>query len=87
MTWASGGHIPAYLPVVASESYQTLKPNVDYAAAGDQLAFEPNNAAAGAAGTIFTAATNFFNPAIDGRLPVDEAVEMFEQEVQSVLAS
>ncbi len=34
LTWAQGGHIPAYLPVLDSQAYKDLKPQSNYAGAG-----------------------------------------------------
>jgi multiple sugar transport system substrate-binding protein len=34
LTWAQGGHIPAWLPVAESAEYKQLKPQSNYAAAG-----------------------------------------------------
>lgn len=84
--WASGGHIPAYLPVVMSEQYQTMTPNIDYAEARNNLAFEPNNPIAGAASPMFTASSNYLDPVIDGRLTVEQGVDGFERELQQILS-
>ncbi|HEY9292945.1 MAG TPA: extracellular solute-binding protein [Microlunatus sp.] len=35
LTWAKGGHIPAYLPTLESQQYQDLKPQSNYAEAAD----------------------------------------------------
>jgi multiple sugar transport system substrate-binding protein len=85
LVWASGGHIPAYMPVVNDESYQSLEPNVDYAAAAENVVYDPDVVIAGAAGPLQQAVHDFITPAINGQLPVDQALQMFEQEVERLL--
>ena len=40
LTWAEGGHIPAYLPTLQSQEYKDLKPQSDYVAAADTVVFD-----------------------------------------------
>jgi multiple sugar transport system substrate-binding protein len=85
ITWATAGHIPAYLPVVESDDYQAMEPNATYAVLGETAAFDPRSPIAGVASPIYDAVENLLVPAINGMLPVDEALQMFEQEVESQL--
>lgn len=87
LIWASGGHLPAYLPVFNSAEYKAMEPNADYAAAGAQVVFEPDVVIAGAAGPVMEAAENFLTPAIDGQIPVDQALEGFTEQLERDLAS
>jgi multiple sugar transport system substrate-binding protein len=41
MTWAQGGHIPAWLPVAQSEAFKKLTPQSNYAAAADSAVYDP----------------------------------------------
>lgn len=41
MTWAEGGHIPAWLPVARSAEYRNLTPQSNYAAAADAAVYDP----------------------------------------------
>jgi len=41
MTWAQGGHIPAYLPTLNSAEYKALEPQADYASAADAAVYDP----------------------------------------------
>jgi len=84
-TWASGGHIPAYRPVVDAEAYQTMEPNVHYAAAAESVVYDPDVAIAGAAGPLQQAVHDFLTPAVNGQLGVDEALEMFGAAVEQLL--
>lgn len=40
MTWAEGGHIPAYLPTFDSTAYKKLTPQSNYAAAAETAVFD-----------------------------------------------
>lgn len=83
--WASGGHIPAYMPVVNSEAYQAMEPNVSYAAAAENVVYDPDVVIAGAAGPLQQAVHDFITPAVNGQLAVDEALDMFRQAVEGLL--
>jgi multiple sugar transport system substrate-binding protein len=85
LAWAGAGHIPAYLPIVNSEEYQTMEPNATYAILGETAVFDPQSPVAGVASPIYDAVGNYFDPAINGLLPVDQALEMFKQEIDSNL--
>ncbi len=85
LIWASGGHIPAYLPVVNDESYQTMEPNINYAAAAEHVVYDPDVEIAGAAGPLQDAVGEFLTPAVNGQLSVDQALDMFRQAVEELL--
>ncbi|AYG02278.1 extracellular solute-binding protein [Gryllotalpicola protaetiae] len=40
MTWAQGGHVPAYLPVQTSGAYKKLVPQAHYASAADHAVYD-----------------------------------------------
>lgn len=40
MTWAAGGHIPTYLPILNSEEYKKLSPQSNYASAADSAVYD-----------------------------------------------
>lgn len=65
LTWAEGGHIPAWLPVRATAAYKALKPQSNYEAAADRAVYDPpawysgagsdlENYAGAAIGTVMT---------------------------------
>lgn len=41
LSWAEAGHIPAYQPVVQSQAYRELTPQIHYANAADIIAYDP----------------------------------------------
>ncbi|WP_245901224.1 extracellular solute-binding protein [Deinococcus yavapaiensis] len=87
MVWAQGGHIPAYLPTVNSSAYKALKPNSDYATvAAQNVAFDPPGWYSGAAGPLEASAAKYFPAAIQGQLPIDRAISMFEAEANKLMS-
>jgi multiple sugar transport system substrate-binding protein len=40
LTWAEGGHIPAYLPTLESDTYRKLTPQSSYAKAADTVVYD-----------------------------------------------
>ena len=40
LTWAKGGHIPAYLPTLDSQAYKDLSPQSNYASAADTSVYD-----------------------------------------------
>ena len=40
LTWAEGGHIPAYLPTLESDAYRNLTPQSSYAKAADTVVYD-----------------------------------------------
>ncbi|HWU45848.1 MAG TPA: substrate-binding domain-containing protein [Humibacter sp.] len=40
LTWAKGGHIPAYLPTLNSSAYKALEPQADYAGAAKYAVYD-----------------------------------------------
>ena len=41
ITWAQGGHVPAWLPFADSAEYKKLTPQSNYAAAADAAVYDP----------------------------------------------
>jgi multiple sugar transport system substrate-binding protein len=82
--WATAGHIPSYLPVTESEDYKKMEPNATYAVLVDNAFFDPRSVLAGAAGSpIYDAVGQYFTPSINGQLSVEEAVQMFTEDLES----
>lgn len=82
--WATAGHIPAYNPVTSSDDYKKMEPNATYAVLGEHAFFDPKSSLAGAAGSpIYDAVNQYFMPAINGQLSVEEAVDMFIEDLES----
>jgi multiple sugar transport system substrate-binding protein len=83
VTWAGGGHIPAYLPVQQSEEYKQMVPNNEYSTeAAKQVTLEPPLPIFGVGGPTFSPINNFLLPAWNDQMPVDQAIKQFDGELQ-----
>jgi multiple sugar transport system substrate-binding protein len=83
VTWAGGGHIPAYLPVQQSDDYKQMSPNNQYSAqAAQDVAFEPTLPIFGVGGPTFSPISNFLVPAVNGQAPVDGSMKQFVGELE-----
>ena len=43
LSWAEAGHIPAYQPIVKSQAYRELTPQIHYANAADIITYDPES--------------------------------------------
>ncbi|WP_420593983.1 extracellular solute-binding protein [Deinococcus sp.] len=88
LIWAGGGHIPANLGLADGKAYGALKPNSDYAAvAAKTVTYDPLGWYSGAAGPLEAASAKYFPAAINGQLPVDRAMTLFEGEANKLLTA
>ncbi len=85
LTWAKGGHIPAYLPVTQSAEYKALKPQSNYASDAALAVLDPAAWFSGAGSQFETAAQNSFEGALEGQVPVPQSLQNFQSSVQSLL--
>jgi multiple sugar transport system substrate-binding protein len=84
LTWAEGGHIPAYLPVTQSQAYLSMTPNNEYRAAADEVSYDPPVWYAGVAGQLYVLAMRNLNAGMNGQIPVDQAVAQFAHGVDQI---
>lgn len=88
MIWATGGLVPANLAVANSAQYKAMKPNSDYAAvAAQNVTYDPLGWYSGAAGPLEAASAKYFPAAMNGQLPVDRAMGLFETEAKKLLTA
>ena len=88
LTWAGGGMIPANLGVINSAAYKALKPNSDFASqAAQNVTYDPIGWYSGAAGPLEAASAKYFPAAINGQLPVDQAIKRFEADANKLITS
>jgi multiple sugar transport system substrate-binding protein len=85
MGWAEGGHVPAYRPVAESAAARALMPNALYAAAAQNVVYDPDGWYMGAAGPVEAMASKFMPGALSGQLTPAEALGMFEREASRLL--
>ncbi|MFC4454736.1 extracellular solute-binding protein [Deinococcus sonorensis] len=88
LVWAGGGHVPANLTVANGAAFKAMKPNSDYAAvAAQNVTYDPQGWYSGAAGPLEAASAKYFPAAINGQLPVDRAISLFETDAKKLLTS
>jgi multiple sugar transport system substrate-binding protein len=86
LTWASGGHIPAYVAVAESAPALALVPNASYArAVAANVVYDPEGWYAGAAGPLQASSAKFLPAALSGQLTPAQALSMFEAEAGKLL--
>jgi multiple sugar transport system substrate-binding protein len=86
ITWAKGGHIPAYLPTVQSQAYQTLEPQANYHTEADHVVYDPQVWYSGAAGQLETDGGAAFQSVFSGQLTPQKGYAQFKTALQKLAA-
>ena len=86
ITWAKGGHIPAYTPAVQSQAYQALLPQAHYHAEADHVVYDPQVWYSGAASTLETDAGAAFQSVFSGHLTPAQGYAQFKTALQQLTA-
>ena len=86
ITWAKGGHIPAYTPVVQNPAYQALLPQAHYHAEADHVVYDPQVWYSGAASTLETDAGAAFQSVFSGHLTPAQGYAQFKTALQHLAA-
>ena len=86
ITWAKGGHIPAYTPVVQNPAYQALLPQAHYHAEADHVVYDPQVWYSGAASTLETDAGAAFQSVFSGHLTPAQGYAQFKTALQQLTA-
>ena len=87
LTWAKGGHIPAYLPVTTSEAYKSLVPNSHYAAEAKYVTYDPNAWWSGAASQMETDAGSYFQAVLQGHATPAKALSQFQADLHTLITT
>ena len=66
LTWAQGGHVPAFKPVFQSAAYRKLQPQSHYAAAADHVVYDPFAWYSGSGSDLEAQAGAAFQPVATG---------------------
>jgi multiple sugar transport system substrate-binding protein len=85
LIWAEGGHIPAYRPVAESPQFLALQPNAQYAAAAQNVVYDPDGWYMGAAGPLEAIGSKFLPAALYGYMTPAQAVARFELESRRLI--
>jgi len=83
LEWATGGHVPAYLPVQESAEFKALKPNSDYVSLAKTAVFDPVSTLAGVASPVYDASGNYIIPAMMGEMDPADAAKKIRDDLQN----
>jgi multiple sugar transport system substrate-binding protein len=87
LTWAEGGHIPAYTPVRDSAAYRALQPQSDYASLAEHVALDPKVWFAGSASTMWLDLGADFSNVLTGVSTPRAALAAARAQLQQLLDS
>ncbi|WP_150241997.1 extracellular solute-binding protein [Nocardiopsis quinghaiensis] len=85
LTWARGGHIPAYQPVVESPEYDELHPQAEYREAAENVQFEPQAWFSGSAGRLQEEATGALTTLHQGTQTPEQALAQLKGTIRDLL--
>lgn len=85
LTWAGGGHIPAYRPVVESAEYEALHPQSEYREAAENVQFEPEAWFSGSAGRLQEEANGPLTTLHQGTQTPEQALEQLKGAIRDLL--
>src|SRR5262249_41621648 len=74
LTWAQGGHVPAWQPVATSSEYKALTPQSNYAAAANSAVYDPPAWYSGAGSNFETIMGASIGAVEAGQLSPDAAI-------------
>ena len=83
LTWAEGGHIPAYLPTLQSPEYKELKPQADYTASADTVVFDAPAWYSGSGSTFERVVGAQIGLVQQGLASPEEALESIQSQLQA----
>lgn len=85
LTWAEGGHIPAYLPVFDSPEYQALEPQNEYRASAEVMELDPPAWFTGSAAEYSNQVTAAFLPVYQGAATPEQGIAQFRSAINKLL--
>jgi multiple sugar transport system substrate-binding protein len=85
LTWAEGGHIPAYLPVAESDEFKAMVPQAHYAAAAENPVYDPRAWFSGAAAPLQSEAGAAFGAVLNGDSTPRQGLDQFRGAMQKLL--
>nr|WP_306422923.1 extracellular solute-binding protein [Paenarthrobacter aurescens] len=86
LSWAEAGHIPGYQPVVQSQAYRELTPQVHYANAADIIAYDPESWFSGSGSDWQTYFAENVQNVLLGRDKAAAGWDAFEQRTNTLLS-
>ncbi|MCF3139482.1 extracellular solute-binding protein [Paenarthrobacter sp. AR 02] len=86
LSWAEAGHIPGYQPVVQSQAYRDLTPQIHYANAADIIAYDPEAWFSGSGSDWQTYFAENVQNVLLGRDKAAAGWDAFEQRTNTLLS-
>ncbi|MBT2584851.1 extracellular solute-binding protein [Arthrobacter sp. ISL-95] len=86
LSWAEAGHIPGYQPVVQSQAYRELTPQIHYANAADIIAYDPESWFSGSGSDWQTYFAENVQNVLLGRDKAAAGWDAFEQRTNTILS-
>jgi multiple sugar transport system substrate-binding protein len=86
LTWAQGGHVPAYLPVADSSAYKALKPQSNYASAAASVVVDPNAWFSGSGSEMENQTAAAIQTVINGQATPQQGLKQFRAAIQKLLS-
>ena len=81
--WASGGHVPAFLPVTNSKAFKQMEPNATYSSFAQTCSYDPRSTITGVASPTYDAASNDLVPSINGQISAKRAVKLMQRDLDN----
>ncbi|MDA0564051.1 extracellular solute-binding protein [Streptomonospora sp. S1-112] len=85
ITWAGGGHTPAYLPVTRGDDYAALEPQSEYRHAAADVQFDPEAWFSGSAAPLQNEANAVMSGVHNGSVTPETALELFKAAARKLL--
>jgi multiple sugar transport system substrate-binding protein len=87
MTWAQGGHVPAWQPVATSDAYKKLTPQSNYAAAANAAVYDPSGWYSGSGSDFEILMGSAIGAVEAGQLSVDGALAQIRTKLQALASA
>jgi multiple sugar transport system substrate-binding protein len=84
LTWAQGGHVPAWRPFAESEAYRKLTPQSNYAAAADAAAYDPPGWYSGSGSNFEITMGSAIGAVEAGQLSPDDAIAQIRSKLTAL---
>jgi multiple sugar transport system substrate-binding protein len=85
LTWAEGGHIPAYQPVATRAAYKKLKPQSNYVGVADDVVLDPVAWFSGSGSQMEIQASATFQAVMAGELTPKQGVNQFRAGLKTLI--
>ncbi|HEV8556265.1 MAG TPA: extracellular solute-binding protein [Actinophytocola sp.] len=85
VTWAKGGHIPAYRPVAESQEYLALEPQSAYRSVADEVQLDPPAWFSGSGSVLETETGAAFSTVLTGRGSARDGLDQAKSALQKLL--